>query len=289
MVSKRKRQLRDLLICCNIVQLFLICIFTLYIFLSTQNMSNFFGFNILPLTQAATALLFLSLSLAILNGYLVLELNKINKLQVELAETKVAQEMSEKNLRLLRCQRHDFLNHLQVILGYLQMGKIPQAIKYIKGINEELKGIRVISGLSMPEISVLLLVKKQEAEKHSIKFDYNLKTDLSDVHIQEHDLVRILANLIDNAIYELKNVNVENKTINITMETVGEALFLEVFNTGSYITNTAKIFNFGYTTRGPEGSGYGLYTVKELVEKKYKGKVNVTSDKELGTRFKIVV
>jgi len=39
--------------------------------------------------------------------------------------------------RLLRIQRHDFINHLQVIHAFLQLGKVDRAIAYIEELAKD--------------------------------------------------------------------------------------------------------------------------------------------------------
>jgi sensor histidine kinase regulating citrate/malate metabolism len=41
------------------------------------------------------------------------------------------QAMREEILRLLRMQRHDFINHIQVVQALIQLGKIDRALQYI--------------------------------------------------------------------------------------------------------------------------------------------------------------
>lgn len=41
-------------------------------------------------------------------------------------------ELCEETVRLLRIQRHDFINHIQVIQALLQLGKTERALKYIE-------------------------------------------------------------------------------------------------------------------------------------------------------------
>ncbi len=290
MLLERKRQLRNGLVCVFVLQMFLVFGVSLHIFLSSQGINELFGITIIPIKQAVTVLIFLSISLLSLGIYLTYELSKMSKIEVELANKKATQELTEQNLRLLRCQRHDFLNHLQVISGYIQMGKGNKAAKYIQEINQNLRGIRVISGLNMPEASVLLLAKREEAAKYNIQFNYDLKSDLSNVRIKEYDLVRILSNLIDNAIYELKEAgDAVQKTINVVVDKIGETLCIEIFNSGSFIPDTKQIFNYGFTTKGDKGSGSGLYIVNDLVKNKYNGNIDVESSEHLGTNFKISI
>lgn len=41
------------------------------------------------------------------------------------------QARREEILRLLRLQRHDFINHIQVIQALIQLGKLDKALRYI--------------------------------------------------------------------------------------------------------------------------------------------------------------
>jgi pentatricopeptide repeat protein len=41
------------------------------------------------------------------------------------------QAVCQETLRLLRVQRHDFINHIQVIQALIQLGKAEKALRYI--------------------------------------------------------------------------------------------------------------------------------------------------------------
>lgn len=49
--------------------------------------------------------------------------------------------ISEECKTLIRLQRHDFLNHLQVIQGFLQLGKTDRALRYMEDIIEDVRDI----------------------------------------------------------------------------------------------------------------------------------------------------
>jgi len=51
-------------------------------------------------------------------------------------------EVGEESVELLKIQRHDFVNHLQVIHALLQLGRIEKALTYIE---ELAKDSRLIS------------------------------------------------------------------------------------------------------------------------------------------------
>lgn len=46
-------------------------------------------------------------------------------------------EVCNEVIRLLRLQRHDFINHIQVVHGMLQLGKIDRAKAYIEEIAKD--------------------------------------------------------------------------------------------------------------------------------------------------------
>lgn len=46
-------------------------------------------------------------------------------------------EVSKESIELLRIQRHDFINHLQVIHALLQLGRSEKALKYIEELAKD--------------------------------------------------------------------------------------------------------------------------------------------------------
>ncbi len=62
----------------------------------------------------------------------------------------------EKTLDLLRRIRHDFGNHLQVMLGYIDLGNPAQARQYIINMVNEMAAERVIFERTDPEIALYL-------------------------------------------------------------------------------------------------------------------------------------
>jgi pentatricopeptide repeat protein len=46
-------------------------------------------------------------------------------------------EVSEESVNLLKIQRHDFINHLQVIHALLQLGRTEKALTYIEELSKD--------------------------------------------------------------------------------------------------------------------------------------------------------
>jgi len=50
-------------------------------------------------------------------------------------------EVSTESVELLRIQRHDFINHLQVIHALLQLGRTEKALMYIENLAKDSRSI----------------------------------------------------------------------------------------------------------------------------------------------------
>lgn len=286
----KQRTLRDVSITLIILQLSIVLACLWMIILKDHLMvERYLGYHFPHIKHLEVIALVTTISLSSFIIYFLLHYFRTSKLEQEYVHEKLQNEMAQNAIHLLRCHRHDFLNHLQVILAYIQLNKLPQAATYIMNINEEIHSIRMENDINLPEVAVLLYTKREEAQQNNISFSFNFARDLPEIHLKETDLVRILSNLIDNALYELKNLpDSAQKIIEITFEKHDNLHYIEVFNTSSFIEDTAVIFNYGFTTKGGKGSGIGLFNVKRLVEK-YNGKITVESDRERGTTFAITI
>lgn len=83
-------------------------------------------------------------------------------------------------LEVIQVQRHDFLNHLQVISGLVQLNKPERVKEYIDHVLEEMKPLSAITRLKVPELKAVMLIALKEAQKHQIIFKFNINTTLED-------------------------------------------------------------------------------------------------------------
>ncbi|NLK01078.1 MAG: hypothetical protein GX318_07565 [Clostridia bacterium] len=58
----------------------------------------------------------------------------------------------KETMDLMQRQKHDYLNHLQVIYSYLQLGKADRALGYAKEVIEEIKELEVSTYLMGREV-----------------------------------------------------------------------------------------------------------------------------------------
>lgn len=285
------RHFRDAIVAVSACQVIFLIVSAWNINFSLTGIAEFMGMQVPSLKQISIALLAGITSLAITMVYLVNQLLKTTELETKLAVANISNELAQDSIRILRAQRHDFLNHLQVLAGYIQLGKNKAALTHLKQVNAELTDLRAVSSLNMPEVALLLFIKREEALKHGITIKYHIGTDLSDVRISQSDMMKIISHLLDNAIYELKANHQavdSEKTIQVTLEKVGDTLFIKIQNSHGITNGENRIVEYGYRIQERNGQE-GINTLKNLVEEKYGGKFEVLSGDGRGTSLTIAV
>ncbi|MFZ5989573.1 MAG: sensor histidine kinase [Bacillota bacterium] len=212
---------------------------------------------------------------------------------ISLSYTDDQYEMLKKTLceaenlnKTLRAQRHDFMNHLQVVHGLMEMGEYNDALNYIGQIYDDIQKVNQVLKTSNPAVNALLQAKMLDCEKRSIIARLTVTSRLKELKVPSWEMCRVLGNIIDNAIYALK----EKKGDRILEINIFEDLksygFL-VKNNGPLIPKNIinKIFEAGFTTKGSSGEGMGLSITRDIIEN-YSGEISVKSTEE-STAFEI--
>jgi len=98
-------------------------------------------------------------------------------------------------------------------------------------------------------------------------------------------LIRVITNLVKNAIQAIKHV--ENPTVLIDVYSTQENVIITVTDNGCGISeeNKEKVFEPKFTTK-TSGMGLGLAMIKKIVET-YEGSISFTSIENKGTTFKV--
>lgn len=99
----------------------------------------------------------------------------------------------------------------------------------------------------------------------------------------------ILSNLISNAL-KYQKIDEKHKTVNIEVNANEHEAFITVNDNGMGILteHLEKIFTQFFKSQNYHGSGLGLFIVKEALNK-INGNINVSSNVERGTTFKITI
>lgn len=185
----------------------------------------------------------------------------------------------------LRAQRHDFMNHLQVVYSLIELNEYDSTKEYIEKVYDDIQKISRVMRTSVPAVNALLQAKLLYAEKRGIKTEIIVKSQFLNLKIPAWEFCRILGNLIDNAIYSLQNLEGE-RLLTIELYEDIKNYYFNVSDNGAGISheNMGFIFNAGFTTKGDNGEGMGLAICKDILLS-YGGDLSVSSTSSL-TIFK---
>uniref|UniRef100_UPI0040561D8A sensor histidine kinase n=1 Tax=Acetatifactor sp. TaxID=1872090 RepID=UPI0040561D8A len=226
------------------------------------------------------SLLFCLIVVAVLVGCIVLILIQYHRIGKQCAIMQDSLTNLEALNFELRAARHDYLNHLQVVYGLLELEEYQELKEYIKPVYNDMMKTSKALKTSKPALNALLKAKMDEAENQNIDVYVEVKSDLKHLKMEDWQLCKVLSNLIDNAITALQDVPDEKK-IEIDINESKEKYWFMVSNNGPIIPEELlhSIFSTGFTTKKEEGHGMGLAIVTEIL-KDNNGDIDVKSDEK---------
>lgn len=208
--------------------------------------------------------------------------------------TKMAEELTgvKAFVEALRVQNHEHMNKLHTIAGLIQLGNLEQALQFVFQTTEEQEELtRFLSKkIHHDSIAGLLISKVSRGKELGIELIIDKNTSLQEFpeNLDHHDFVHILGNLIENSFAALQMVQDDRKQVFVSI--IHDENYCEIIieDNGCGIPDSIlnKIFDYGYTTKGSNGSGIGLYLVSQIVEKG-NGEIEIHSSPNEGTTFYI--
>ncbi|MFC3798612.1 sensor histidine kinase [Cohnella sp. GCM10012308] len=189
----------------------------------------------------------------------------------------------------IRGQRHDYLNHIQVMYTMLKLGKIDELKAFMSDIVKETHEVGDIVHHDIPAVAALLKAKTAVALGLGIDFSSEFAgrwDPQSPVKII--DIVKIAGNLIDNAFDEVVKMPAGQRRVDASFGLYDGYLELTVSNPGPPISEAARarLFEPGFSTKPGGNRGLGLPIVQERVAH-YAGTLTVRSDEQRGTVFQV--
>ncbi len=127
----------------------------------------------------------------------------------------------------------------------------------------------------------------QQGRIRQLEAEFDATLEVSELYFSKKLFTSVMHNLLDNALKY--RADERPPMIHLRTYQAGEYLVLEVKDNGSGIRpdHLSKVFGmFTRFHRTKEGTGIGLYLVKKIAEK-YHGKVEVASEVNRGTTFRV--
>ena len=172
-------------------------------------------------------------------------------------------QMSDLN-RALRAQRHDFLNHLQVVYSLIEMGEHEEANQYIEQVYGDIQSVSRAMKTACAPVNALLRAKMAEAEQRKIPLEISVQATWKDLPLPAWEMCRVLSNLMDNAMDALAGWNHARMDVILSEDVKGYSFVVR--NNGPMIPEEmqASIFEAGFSGKG-EGRGMGLFIARETL------------------------
>lgn len=221
--------------------------------------------------------------------YFVVRLIDRTRRQAVLATQEHYIEQISSMFTLIRGQRHDYLNHIQVMYTMLQLGKHAELKAYMAEVVRETHEVGDVVQHEVPAVAALLKTKTAAALSRGIDFSSEFSGSWnSESPVKVIDIVKIAGNLIDNAFDEVMKLPAGERHVRAAFCSGDGYLELMVSNPGPPIDAAARarLFEPGYTTKPGKDRGLGLPIVRERVDY-YNGTLTVRSDEHSGTVFHI--
>jgi sensor histidine kinase regulating citrate/malate metabolism len=136
-------------------------------------------------------------------------------------------------------------------------------------------------------LDAICAAKYEDCLLRGISFDTYIQDFIDNLLIEPNEMSSVLLNIIDNAIDALSSVYKESKYIKLSIYEDEFQYIISIVNNGPMIYDTQRIFLEGHSSKTGENRGYGLYAVKQILDK-YGYHIFVDSDEFL-TEFTILI
>ena len=176
----------------------------------------------------------------------------------------------------MRAQRHDFMNHLQVVYSLLELEEYASASEYLERVYGDIKRVGRSLKTAHPAINALLAAKLSDCEARGVKVELIIESPWEALPVPGWEMCRVLGNLIDNGLDALSST--KNAQMTIALGETLQSFTFEIANNGPEIPDTIleRIFQSGFSTKS-SGRGMGLSIVRTILQA-YGGKIELHSD-----------
>lgn len=121
-------------------------------------------------------------------------------------------------VNIFREQRHDFLNHFQVLLGYLQLNKPDRAVTYIKQITGEMQELSSVAKLENPYLVVALHLAHQKSKNLGIRLSFHVEKGVSFCQDCSECITDQIAGIIDWSLQCIGTCGKKDQWMEITLK-----------------------------------------------------------------------
>lgn len=176
--------------------------------------------------------------------------------------------------RRMRCWRHDYHNHIQVLKAHMELREYEQAQKYLDMLAEDLASVDTVIKTGNVMVDAIL------NSKLALMRDKEIRVDVTAVVPQEVDILGVdlsvlIGNLLDNAMEACMRVTQkEDRFIRIYIDIIKKQLYISVINS---MEGPVRRSGAQYLSTKQGMHGFGLLRIDSIVSK-YHGYLNRQSE-----------
>lgn len=176
-------------------------------------------------------------------------------------------------LNVIRSQRHDYNFHVQALAGLVNDGNLEECRRYLNNLVQDSVDLNTILPIKDPAIAALIFSFRTMALEDGIELHLDIQNNLSCVVTSVYETNKVIGNLLQNAIDEVRTHQDKSYGIHLYILKRGENCVIHVANKLSpkaapetYLQN---LFSSGCSTK--EGhEGIGLSSIRNLLSR-YRG------------------
>lgn len=171
----------------------------------------------------------------------------------------------------IRSNRHDLANHIQVVKGLMDIRRYEQAHRYLDSVAGEFRLVHLSLTVKHPALLILVNSKEEQARTRNVKLELDLDEGSYD-RIDSIDLIKLLSNLLDNAIDACEAVEQDRRFIRLSCKEIGSRYVFTVENSAALSEEQAeKLFTPAFSTKTSEDPsvkrGQGLQIIRHIAAK----------------------
>lgn len=231
-----------------------------------------------PSRQSVVAIFVVMLIMLLMTGYFVFrDTNLYNRIDKQMTIKNESYKNIE-NLNLaLRGQRHDFLNHIQILYSLIELEAYDEASDYLNDLYGDVGKLSDNIKTKSVAMNALIQAKSNEAESRGLNFKVSINSRLEQINMPDWELCRVVGNMLDNGMRAAEQINDQGQIEVVIKESIISHDII-IKNSSNPIDEPSikHFFTPGFTTKKQtENHGMGLY-ISEKIMKKYGNSIEMS-------------
>lgn len=215
---------------------------------------------------------FISITIIFLYTKTIRQSQELEKKNYEYNQLKIYSEIYENIVEEFRKYKHDFSNTILPLRGYIDENNMEKLREYFyseiltqqQKIDSQYKSFIPIQYIKDSGFKGLIISKMNQAINNHIKIDIEIFQNINVIDMNTKELCEVIGILFDNAV----EAAIESKDKNVVFSAIddNEETTITVANSFNERPDINHMTKKGHSTKGKH-RGYGLYIVKEILEK----------------------